>query len=127
MVDPTEFMTEVLHMWTNPDEYGQLDVIRRRFTTDVHFHDQDGGFEGESGLEAFSASLRQRFPTARFRLATTPDVVGDGLRAFWSFGPDEQPDAVTGMDFILWDGERANALYAFLTRPADAEMSLAKC
>jgi hypothetical protein len=119
MMDPAGFMKDLLHMWTNPDQGERLEVIRSHFTADVQFHDADGDFEGETGLETFSASLRERFPDARFRLVAPPDVVGDGIRAFWTFGPEDHPDAVHGMDFVLWDGWRARALYAFVSRPAE--------
>ena len=119
MTDPTVFISDLLRMWTNPDQGERLEVIRSHFTTDIQFHDPDGTFEGEEGLETFSASLRERFPDARFRLTAPPDVIGDGLRAFWTFGPESKPDAVHGMDFVLWDGTRARALYAFVTVPAE--------
>jgi hypothetical protein len=117
MTDPTAFVEEILAMWTNPDLDERLDVIRSHLTTDIRLHDLDGTFEGEAELERFSASLRARFPGARFHPTTPPDIVGDGMRVTWTFGPDAHPDAVSGMDFILWDGTRARAIYAFVTRP----------
>lgn len=119
MTDPTAFISDLLHMWTNPHQGERLEVIRSHFTADVQLHDPDGTFEGEAGLEAFSASLRERFPSARFRLVSPPEVVGDGFRAFWTFGPDDHPDAATGMDFVLWNGSQAHALYAFVNPPAE--------
>jgi hypothetical protein len=118
MSTPTGFMEDVLSMWTNPDAQARAAVVRARFTEDVRFHDPDGEFVGYAGLETFSASLRERFPNATFSLVTTPEIVGDGFRAFWRFGPPENPEVVTGMDFVIWDGERARALYAFVNPPA---------
>ena len=39
MIDPALFMTDELHMWTNPDRGERLEVIRSHFTADVEFHD----------------------------------------------------------------------------------------
>ncbi len=117
MIDLSAFIEEILAMWTNPDVDERLDVIRTHLTTDVRLHDHDGTFEGEAGLERFSASLRARFPQARFHLTAPPDVVGDGMRVMWTFGPDARPDAVSGMDFMLWDGTRVRAIYAWVSRP----------
>lgn len=117
-MDPTRFMEEVLSMWTNPDAEARAAVLRALFTEDVRFHDAEGEFVGHAGLETFSASLRERFPAAEFSLITAPDTVGDAFRAFWRFGPPEDREIVTGMDFIIWDGERAHALYAFVKPPA---------
>jgi hypothetical protein len=117
---PTSFMEDVLSMWTNPDAHARAAVLRARFTESVHFHDADGEFIGHAGLETFSASLRKRFPGAAFSLITSPDTVGNGFRAFWRFGPPQNRDIVTGMDFVIWDGERASALYAFVNLPVGA-------
>jgi hypothetical protein len=119
MSTPTEFQNEVLAMWTEPDEATRRAVMSRRFTEDVRFHDEDGVFVGHDGLERFSAGFRAHFANARFTLASPPQVVGDGFRAFWNAGPAEAPDAVSGMDFVIWDGERASVLYAFVNPPVD--------
>jgi len=42
------------------------------------------------------------------------------FRAFWHYGPPEKPEMVTGMDVVIWDGERAKVLYAFVNPPTDA-------
>ena len=119
MSTPTEFMTDALGMWTEPDARARKAILERRFAGDVRFYDPDGEFAGHAGLEKFSAALRARFPAAHFALAAPPQTAGNGFRAFWSFGPPEHPDAVSGMDFVIWDGERASALYAFVDRPAE--------
>ncbi len=120
MTTPSDFMTEVLAMWTETDASARRDVLGRRFAEDVHFNDPDGVFRGHAGLEEFSAGFRARFPRGRFTLAGPPQAAGNGFRAFWTFGPPETPDAVSGMDFVIWDGERASALYAFVNAPAGA-------
>ena len=38
VIDPALFMTNELHMWTNPDRGERLKVIRSHFTADVEFH-----------------------------------------------------------------------------------------
>ena len=50
--------------------------------------------------KGFSDSLQSRFPGARFTL-TAVTSIGDAIRASWTFGPPERPDAVTGMDFVI--------------------------
>ena len=111
MSTPTEFMTDVLGMWTETNGSARQAILDKRFAEDVHFYDPDG---------EFGASLRARFPAAHFALAAPPQTAGNGFRAFWRLGSADRPDAVTGMDFVVWDGERASALYAFVERPAHA-------
>jgi hypothetical protein len=47
----------------------------------------------------------------------SPETIGNGFRAFWRYRPPEKPEMVTGMDFVIWDGERARVLYAFVNPP----------
>jgi hypothetical protein len=61
-----------------------------------------------------------RRPSARFTLAETPRTVGNAIRAFWHFGPPDNPQAVGGRDFVILDGEKATSLYAFVDVPASA-------
>ena len=58
------------------------------------------------------------FPGARFTL-TAVTSIGNAIRASWTFGPPERPDAVTGMDFVILDGDKISQLYAFVERPDD--------
>jgi hypothetical protein len=119
MTTPDTFMEDVLAMWTNPDADARATVLHARFTEDVRFYDKDGELVGHAGLETFSTSLRDRFPFAQFSLVSAPETVGDAFRAFWQFGPPNNRGVVTGMDFVIWDGERASALYAFVEAPLE--------
>ncbi len=80
--------------------------------------DVDGEFVGYEELEGFSDSLQARFSGARFTL-TAATSIGNAIRASWTFGPPERPDAVTGMDFVTLDGDKISQLYAFVERPDD--------
>lgn len=113
----TQFMTEILAMWTETNADARRAVIQSHFDEDVRFQDRDGQFVGHAGLEAFSDSLQSRFPTACFALAESPQTLGNAIRAYWHFGPPENPQAVSGMDFIIWDSEKVSALYAFIDTP----------
>ena len=117
MTTPTDFMTDVLGMWTEIDDEKRLAIVRARFAEDIRFHDADGDYAGHAWLEEFSASLRGRFPTARFELASPPQTVGNAFLATWRFGPPDNPGIVMGSDFVIWDGERASELYAFVKPP----------
>ena len=61
--------------------------------------------------------LQSRFPGARFTLAGAPRTLSNAIRAFWHFGPPDNPGAVSGMDFVILDGEKASSLYAFVDDP----------
>ncbi len=111
-------MTTLLGMWTQSDKTLRRSALREHFHPDAHFKDVDGEFVGYEELEGFSDSLQARFPGARFTL-TAATSIGNAIRASWTFGPPERPDAVTGMDFVILDGDKISQLYAFVERPDD--------
>lgn len=117
MLDPAQFMTNVFAMWTETDPGLRRAAIEAHFCDDVRFHGPDGEFTGHDALERFSDSLQSRFPGARFTLAKPPQQLGDAIRAYWFFGPPDKPQAVSRMDFVILDGGKARALYAFLDTP----------
>ena len=111
-------MTSLLGMWTQSDSTSRRSLLRQLFQPDAHFLDEDGEFVGYEELEGFSDSLQSRFPGARFTL-TAVTSIGNAIRASWTFGPLERPDAVTGIDFVILDGDKTSQLYAFVERPGD--------
>lgn len=116
-IDAARFMTEILGMWTEADVNARRAVIQSHFDEAVRFHDPDGESLGHAGLEAFSDSLQTRFPGTKFTLAAVPRTLSNAIRAFWHFGPPDNPLAVSGMDFVILTGERVSSLYAFVDDP----------
>jgi hypothetical protein len=43
---------------------------------------------------------------------------GNAIHAFWHFGPPDNPQAVSGMDLVILDGDKAANLYAFVDDPS---------
>jgi hypothetical protein len=108
-------------MWTKAELDARRAVIQSHFDEGVHFHDPDGESVGHAGLEAFSDSLQSRFPGARFTPAGTPRRPSNRIRAFWHFGPPDNPHAVSGMDFVILEGEKVSRLYAFVDDPSGGQ------
>jgi SnoaL-like domain len=108
----TEFMTELLAVWTEPDPAIRRAAIEAHYQDDIVFYDPDGVFTGHADLESFSDSLQQRFPGQHFEMVGEPSVVGNALRTYWRFGP------VSGMDLALIADDKVSTLYAFVERPA---------
>lgn len=121
MIDATEFMTEVLAMWTQREAETRRSAIAAHFHQDVRFYDGDAEMAGQAALEKFSDSLQSRFPQASFALASPPQVLGNAIRAYWYFGPPAKPQAVNGMDFAILDGDKIRTLYAFVNLPNAAD------
>ena len=107
----TQFMTELLAVWTETDPAIRLAAIEAHYQDDIVFYDPDGVFTGHDALESFSDSLQRRFPGQHFEMVGQPSAVGDALRTYWRFGP------VSGMDFAVITDDRVSTLYAFVERP----------
>jgi hypothetical protein len=109
-------MAEILAMWTNPDGDARRAVIQTHFHESVHFYNTRGGgeFIGHAGLEAVSDAFRSRFPGAHFTLAQPPQTLANAIRAYWQIGPPDNPGAASGMDFVILQGSKVSALYAFV-------------
>jgi hypothetical protein len=108
----TQFMTELLAVWTETDPAIRLAAIEAHYQDDIVFYDPDGVFTGHAELESFSDSLQQRFPGQHFEMVGEPSAVGNALRTYWRFGP------VSGMDLALIADDKVGTLYAFVERPA---------
>ncbi len=87
MTDPSQFMRDLFAMWVETDRQARRPAMEEHFHPDARLHDPDGEFVGVEALEGFSDSLQDRFPGARFTLVGEPQVLGDALRAMWTFGP----------------------------------------
>ncbi len=111
-------MTEIVGIWTAADVDARRAVIRSHFDEAVWFHDPDGESVGHAGLEAFSDSLQSRFPGAKFTLAAAPRKLSNAIRAFWHFGPSDNPLAVSGTDFIILTSARVASTPSSTTRVA---------
>lgn len=109
-------MTSLLSTWTQSDLPFRRVALEDLFRPDGHLHDKDGDFVGYEALEGFSDSLQERFPGERFTL-TAVTSVGTAIRASWTFGPPERPDAATGMDFVIFEGDKVSHVYAFVEPP----------
>ena len=120
-IDAARFMTEIFGMWTEADADARRAVIQSHFDEAVRFHDPDGQSVGHAGVEAFRDALQSRFPGAKFTLAGVPRTLSNAIRAFWHFGPPENPRVVSGMDFVILTGERVSSLYAFADDPRSGD------
>jgi SnoaL-like domain len=115
MASPETVMNRLLDTWMESDRGSRRTALEDLFWPDAHFYDEHGEFVGYDELEGFSDALQSRFAGARFAL-TAAATTGNAIRATWTFGPPERPDAVTGMDFVLLDRGKISRLYAFVER-----------
>jgi ketosteroid isomerase-like protein len=100
--------------------FGERDPARRAgaiealFAPDSVFSDPHGRHVGHAALEQAVAALQARFADHVFSEIGAPDVLLDGGRLAWAFGPPDDPRRITGLDVIVVRDGRIVALYTFL-------------
>jgi hypothetical protein len=105
------------------DVFGQRDPVQRPaaiqtlFTPDCAFTDPHGRYVGREALNDAVAALQHQLPDLDFAPVGAPDVLQDGGRLAWAFGPPDDPRRITGLDVIVVDADQIAALYTFWTRP----------
>ncbi|MBP3965065.1 nuclear transport factor 2 family protein [Paenibacillus lignilyticus] len=73
-------------------------------------------FEGRSRLMDLIDNVQNQFPGFVFRIESY-DAHHQTVRLHWSYGlPGEQP-AVTGEDFMFFEGDQIQTMYIYIDQP----------
>ncbi len=102
------------------DVFGERDAQRRRsvlrsiWSADGVFVDPEGRRVGFDDIDRRIAELQAQFPAFVFVAKGTADVLHDGGRLAWGFGPAGADPVVTGTDVAVTDGGKIVRLYAFV-------------
>ena len=100
--------------------FGERDAQKRRsviaaiWKEDGVFVDPDGPHRGRAAIDKAVEQLLQRFPDFVFTELGPCETFHDIGRLAWGFGPPNQAPVVTGLDVVLTEEGRLNALYTFL-------------
>ena len=104
----------VLEVFDERDAARRADAIPRVFATDAEFIDSTGTRRGHANIDASVVKIHARFPGYRFRLTSEPQLVPNGGRVTWAFGPPDEVPRVTGMDIAVVKDGRIAVLITFL-------------
>lgn len=108
-------LTRNLHeVFGERDPARRAAAIRALFAPDAVFSDPHGSYMGHRGLEQAVAALQARLPDYVFSEIGAPEVLEDGGRLAWAFGPPDDPSRITGRDEIVVKDGKIVALHTFL-------------
>ncbi|KAK0752868.1 hypothetical protein B0T18DRAFT_395539 [Schizothecium vesticola] len=99
------------------DDAKRKSAIERTYTENVTWYEQDGAvISGHDALDKRAAELLASSP--HFVFAADGDkIVTQNMGALaWRFGSPEAPDLVKGMDFIIVEGDKIQALWTAVTK-----------
>jgi len=101
----------------NPYEvFGERDYHLRRavigelFDPDCVFSDPNARYVGQAELNEAVEKVQAGLPDHRFSQIGEVDLLKNGGRLAWGFGPPEDPHRITGLDVIVVNGDRIAAL-----------------
>jgi hypothetical protein len=106
-----------------PEVFGEGDPARRRaaiqelYTEDCVLYVPPGSFVGRDALDKFAGDLRATHPHFVYTPHGAPQVLHNSGRLAWGSGPEGEPPAYTGVDFIIARDGKIAALYVFLDSP----------
>ncbi|MBR0828942.1 nuclear transport factor 2 family protein [Bradyrhizobium manausense] len=89
-------------------------VIREIYAEDAVVHAPVGAIVGRHALDKFAGDLRSTHPHYVYTPFGEPQVLHDSARLAWGSGPEGEPPAFTGEDFILVRNGKIAALYIYL-------------
>jgi len=107
----------VLDIFDEHDPDKRAAAIERVFTSDCEFSDPYGTYRGHAEIEQVVLNLHARFGGFRFHLTSEPDVIVEGGRVTWSYGPPGAPATRRGTDIARVRGGRIAVLLTFMDPP----------
>ncbi|MET0635309.1 MAG: VOC family protein [Chitinophagaceae bacterium] len=100
--------------WAERDKVKRDRLIDVAYSDDITVIDPHRTIAGKAALSDFIAEILAKEPDAGFTEAKKPEVQPGAGRWYWQFGPDSQPDKITGQDVFAFRDGKINILYVFL-------------
>ncbi|MBM7564080.1 nuclear transport factor 2 family protein [Paenibacillus sacheonensis] len=106
-------------VWSETDREKRRAAIDEVYAKDCLVYDpmfQDP-FLGRSRLMDLIDNVQMQFPGFVFRIESY-DTHHQSVRLRWSYGIPGEPPAVTGEDFMLFEGDHIQTMYIYIDRPS---------
>ncbi|WP_201004662.1 nuclear transport factor 2 family protein [Paenibacillus glycanilyticus] len=70
-------------------------------------------FQGHSRLMDLIDNVQNQFPESVFRIESY-DIHHQAVRLHWSYGKTGESPTVTGVDFMLFEGDKIQTMYIYI-------------
>lgn len=114
MTDIDTLVRRYLDTFNDTDEKRRRATLEQVWSEKCAYVDPHVAIEGREQIDAFIASVQQRFPGVEFRLASTVDAHHDQARFTWHAGPPGGKPLAVGFDVIVLENGRIGRVYGFL-------------
>jgi hypothetical protein len=111
--DLQEFIARQIRIWNNPAQAARLTAMDEVYLDNVIFFDHEGTVTGKTGLNERITKLQQKFEGFKFSLHKV-DNSYNVVRYYWNFGPEANPELISGMDLIILEQGKILSLNVFV-------------
>lgn len=104
----------VVEVFNSDDDARRRELVEQLYHPDAVFYEAEGSATGRDAIIDAIRNLHENTAGLTFAVAVEPTVIADLARISWALSPSEGPAAVTGMDVVVFEGDRISKLYTFL-------------
>ncbi|MFC3562833.1 nuclear transport factor 2 family protein [Pedobacter jamesrossensis] len=103
-----------LDLWSERNSEFRKNELASVYSSLVTIHDPIAGLIRFEELNSFIDDLLRKFSNFKFSIMEPIDVHGEVARLSWAFGPEDNPEEVTGQDFFIFMDGKIISLSIFL-------------
>ncbi|AYJ50963.1 nuclear transport factor 2 family protein [Rhodococcus sp. P1Y] len=104
----------VLEVFNADDDGSRRELIESLYHPDAVFYEAESTATGRDAIVDAVRALHENTAGLTFSVAIEPTVIADLARISWALSPPDGPAVVTGMDVVVFDGDKISKLYTFL-------------
>jgi hypothetical protein len=112
--------TSLLVIWNDRNADRRLDVMKKTYTSDVHFYEANEGdpIVGHLAINKLISKLQAGWPPeSKFELNKPTQINHLVQIASWTLGPQGMKPVATGMDVAIVENDLIKSFYLFLDPP----------
>ncbi|MDJ1482886.1 nuclear transport factor 2 family protein [Cytophagaceae bacterium YF14B1] len=101
-------------IWNQRDPIQRSAWMQEVYATDMELVEPHNIAIGHARINEFVQNLQQKNPGFQFSDISSIDTHHNIARLYWHFGPEEKPDAKSGMDLFVMEDGKVQKLYVFV-------------
>lgn len=112
--DIKELAKKHLDIWSERNAEKRSSAMTQVYSPDVEIVDPFFVIHGQSKLNDFINDLQGKYPGFAFGISRPIDSHNNVARLFWQFGPESNPNEITGQDIFVIENGKIKSLYVFI-------------
>lgn len=104
----------VLEVFNSDDDGRRRQLVESIYHPDAVFYEAESTATGLDAILDTIRALHENTTGLTFSVAVEPSVIADLARISWALSTPDGAPVVTGMDVVIFDGDKISKLYTFL-------------